>query len=162
MKLYENMVKSASVFFDKISQVILCALIILVVINILLRIFFSRPILGTYEYVGFLASLIIGLSLAYCAFEDGNIAVEYFLQKLPPVFQALAESIMGIIAFVFFILAAVHMNKFAYSMVLRGEVSASTGTPMFYFVYIVTFGILMLCLVILSKTVNTARRVFHK
>ena len=162
MKLYENMVKSVSIFFDKIAQVILCALILLVVVNIMLRIFFSKPILGTYEYVGFLASLIIGLSLAYCAFEDGNIAVEYFLQKVSPTLQALAESIAGLIAFIFFIFAAWHMNKFAYSMASRGEVAASTGTPMFYFVYIVMFGILMLCLVILAKTINAARQVFHK
>lgn len=162
MKLYENMVKSVSVLFDKIAQIILCALIILVVVNVFLRIFFGTPILGTYEYVGFFASLIIGLSLAYCAFENGNIAVEYFHQKLSPKIQIVIDSIMGFIAFIFFVLATWHMSRFAYSMLLSGEVSASTGTPVFYFVYIVTFGILMLCLVILSKIINTIRQVLHK
>lgn len=162
MKLYENIVKKASIYFDKIAQLILCASILLVVVNILLRVFLGSPILGTYEYVGFFASLIIGLSLAYCALENGNIAVEFFHQKLSPEVQVVIDSVMGIVAFVFFIFATWHMSGFAYSMVLSGEVSASTGAPVFYFVYIVTFGILMLCLVILSKIINTIRQVLHK
>ncbi|NLL21498.1 MAG: TRAP transporter small permease [Firmicutes bacterium] len=162
MKLYENFIKSASIYFDKIAQIILCAAIILVVVNILLRVFIDSPILGTYEYVGFCSSLMIGFSLAYCALESGNIAVEFFLDKLSPRIQAVIECIMGIIAFVFFIFTTWHMSRFAYSTVLSGEVSASTGTPVYYFIYLVTFGILMLCLVILSNLLNTIRQVLHK
>lgn len=162
MKLYENFIKSASIYFDKIAQIILCAAILLVVGNILLRVFLGSPILGTYEYVGFFASLIIGLSLAYCALENGNVAVEFFLQKLSQKVQMVIDSIMDLIAFIFFIFATWHMSRFAYSMVLSGEVAASTGTPVYYFVYIVTFGVFMLCLVLLLKIVGTIRQVLHK
>lgn len=162
MKLFESIIKTMSVYFDKISQIFLCAVIVLVVANILLRVLFGSPILGTYEYVGFLSSLIIGLSLAYCAFESGNIAIEFLYQKLSQSAQAVADIIMGIIALIFFILATWHMSRFAYSTVLTGEVSAATGTPVFYFIYIVTFGLLMLCLVILSKIIDSIRKVLHK
>ncbi|HHT46851.1 MAG TPA: TRAP transporter small permease [Firmicutes bacterium] len=162
MKLYDYMIKLVSSCLDKFAQIILCVSILLVVSNILLRVFFGSPILGTYEYVGFCSSLIIGLSLAYCALQNGNIAVEFFHQKLSPKIQVVTDSIMGIAAFVFFIFAAWHMSRFAYSMVLSGEVAASTGTPVYYFVYLVTFGILMLCLVLLSQIINTIRQVRHK
>ena len=162
MKLYENMVKTAGALLDKVAQVFLCVLIIVVVLNVLLRVFLGNPILGTYEYVGFFASLLIGFSLAYCALENGNIAVEYFYQKLPMGGQTIVDIIMGLAAFIFFVFVTWHMNLFAHGMFLTGEVSAATGTPVFYFVYFVTFGILMLCLVLLSKILNTIREVLHK
>lgn len=162
MKLYENMVKTAGVLLDKIAQVFLCVLIIVVVANVLLRVFLGNPILGTYEYVGFFASLLIGFSLAYCALEDGNIAIEFFYHKLSKGGQIVVDIIMSVTAFIFFVFVTWHMGRFAHSMVLTGEVSAATGTPVFYFVYMVAFGILMLCLVLLLKTLNIIKEVLHK
>ena len=80
MKLYDYMIKLVSSCLDKFAQIILCVSILLVVSNILLRVFGS-PILSSYEYVGFCSSLIIGLSLAYCALQNGNIAVEFFIKN---------------------------------------------------------------------------------
>jgi len=157
MNLYEEKIGKASNFFDEIAQVILCLAIVLVIVNIFLRIFFSSPILGTYEYVGFLASIVVGLSLANCAFQNGHPAVEFFAQNLPLRVQKITDNTMRIVAFVFLVLAAWHIGRYANSMVLKGQVSASTGTPEYYFVYIVAFGTFMLCLVIFSKLLENLR-----
>ncbi len=159
MKKYDNKIIKFDNYFDEIAQLTLCAAIMLVIINIFMRVFFSKPIIGTYEYVGFLSSLIVGLSLANSAIHDSNISVEFFYQKLPYSVQKVSDCIMGIIAFLFFLFVTWHMGRYAYSMILSGEVSPSTGTPIYIFIYIVTFGILMLCFAILYKTFLSLRQV---
>ena len=90
-------------FFDNIAAWGTAILMALVVGNIILRVTIKRPILGTYEYVGYLAALVIGLALAYCAIKDGHIAVRFLLEWFSQKTQAVVDIIVGFISFIFLI-----------------------------------------------------------
>jgi hypothetical protein len=67
MKGFTGLVNWLSRVLDVILGLLLAGVMLLIVANILLQTLFKSPVLGTYEYVGFLTAALIGLSLANCA-----------------------------------------------------------------------------------------------
>ncbi len=157
-KNYNVVITMVSKFLDKIAGWIMVATMALIVGNILLRSFLKQPILGTYEYAGFLTALIIGLSLAYCAVQNGHIAVTFIAERFSRGVQYVIDVVIGIISFIFLSLATWHTGKYAYSMVLSGEVAPTTKTPFYPFIYLVAFGLCMLSLVVLFKLIELIRK----
>lgn len=147
-----------SQYLDKTAGWIMVATMALVVCNVLLRSLINKPYLGTYEFVGFFTALIIGLSLSWCAIQNGHIAVTFITEKLPPKVQLVINIVISIIAFIFLGLITWHTGKYAYSMVLSGEVSPTTEIPFYPFIYLVTFGLLMLSLIVLLKLIKIIRK----
>ncbi|NMB36208.1 MAG: TRAP transporter small permease [Firmicutes bacterium] len=142
-------------FFDAIAGWSTFALMALVVANVLLREIFKKPILGTYEYVGFLAALVVGLALAYCAIQNGHIAVTFLLERFPLKMQAVVEVIIGLLSIAFLVLAAWHTGIYAHSMAVTGEVSPTTKAIFYPYIYLVAFSLLLLALVVLLKVVES-------
>lgn len=157
-KNYIVMISMISKVFDKIAGWCMVATMALIVGNILLRSLIKQPILGTYEYVGFLTALIIGLSLAYCAVQNGHIAVTFIAEKFSPGVQYVTAIIIDIFSFIFLSLATWHTGKYAYSMILSGEVSPTTKMPFYPFIYLVTLGLFMLSLVVLFKVIERIKK----
>lgn len=159
MKEVPGFIGKLSKLLDTIAGGVMVGAMTLVVLNIILRNFFKSPILGTYEYVGFLTALMIGLSLAYCAYQNFHIAVGFVVEKFSPRVQALIDAVMGLAAFVFLIFSTWHLGKYAHSMALTGEVSPTTRTPFYPFIYAVAFGLFVLCLVLLVQVIESIRKV---
>lgn len=63
---------------------ILCAVVLLIVVNVVLRRIFNAPIEGEYE----MAELVIGAAafafFPYCQWHGGNIRVDLLIERLPP------------------------------------------------------------------------------
>ncbi len=129
----------------------------LVVINIVLRVF-GMPIGGTYEWVGFLTALAIGLSLAHCESQDGHVAVTIFMEKLPPKFQHITDIFTKIIVLVFLIITFRETISYANSTIVAGEIAQTTKVPIYPFIYILAFGFIAFALIIITKMLETIRK----
>jgi TRAP-type C4-dicarboxylate transport system permease small subunit len=136
------------------------AVMVLIVANIILRAVFKSPILGTIDYATFLTAVMIGLSLAYCAVQNAHIAVDFVMERLPLKIQAVIDMFMGMLSLSFWSLFAWQTAIYANRMASRGVVSSTTQTPVYPFIYLVAFGLFVLCLVLLSNTVESCRKVF--
>ncbi|SFR08390.1 TRAP transporter small permease [Desulfoscipio geothermicus] len=158
MKKFSGLVAGLSRLLDRIAALCIVSVMVLVVANILLRALLGRPILGTYEYVGFLTAAMIGLALASCALQNGHIAVSFVMEKLPARIQACVDIIINVFALCFWGLAAWYTGKYANGMTVSGVVSPTTQTPFYPFVYLVSFGLLALCLVLLAGLVESIKR----
>lgn len=150
----EKYVWALSKGFDALAGISLLAVMLLVVLNIVLRAFFKSPILGTYEYVGFLSSLVVGLALAHCALKNGHIAVGFLVAKLPERFRACIDALTNIIAAVFFVFCSWHMLDYARSFAASGEVALTTKLPFYPFVYGLAAALVLLCLVLVLRAVE--------
>jgi TRAP-type C4-dicarboxylate transport system permease small subunit len=138
------------------------AMVVLIVGNILLRRFLKQPILGAYEYVGFLTVLIVGFSLAHCAVLKGHIAIGFVVEKLPVKVQSVFEIVTGILAAFFFGIVSWHLAGYGSRLLASGEVSPTTRTPFHPFVYMISVGMAVLSLVILMQLIKTMREGFQK
>lgn len=156
LQIAEKYVWGASKVFDAMAGACLLAVMFLVVLNIVLRALFKSPILGTYEYVGFLTSLAVGLALAHCALKNGHIAVGFLVAKLPHRLRACVDSLTNITAAVFFVFCCWHMLDYARSFAISGEVGLTTKIPFYPFVYGLAAALVLLCLVLVLRAVEMA------
>lgn len=160
MKNLSDKVKGISQLLDKLAGICVFAVMLLIVSNIIFRGVFSRPILGTYELVGFLTALGIALALAHCAFQDGHIAVGFILERFPQKIQAVINVLTNAAALLFWSITVWYSGKFAHTMMVKGMVSPSAEIPIYPFIYLIALGLLGLCLVLLYKLAVGLKEVF--
>jgi len=157
MTKFTVLVEKTSKQLDKAAGFCIAGVMVLVVSNILLRAIFGRPILGTYELVGFLTALGIGLALAHCAWQNGHIAVGFVMDRLPLRLQAAVDLLTTLLTLGFWSLTAWHLGHYAASMAANGVVSATARVPVYPVIYLLALGFLVLCLVQVVRLMDAAR-----
>jgi len=160
MKKLEGLVTGLSRILNNIAGFCMVLVMALVVVNILLRALFKHPILGAYEYVVYTTAVMIGLTLAYCAVQNGHIAVDFIVERLPLKAQAVIDTLINATALLFWAACAWQTCDYAQRMTVNGVVSPTTQIPVAPFIYLVAFGLLALSLVLLVKTSASLRKVF--
>jgi TRAP-type C4-dicarboxylate transport system permease small subunit len=146
---------------DVLSGIALVLMMVLVFVNVALRAVWI-PILGTYEYTGFLAALTIALALAHCAAKKGHVAITLFADMMPKRIQAILDTIVAIFGIVLYSILAWQCVKYAMVLYQSGELSITTLTPFYPLVLVVAFGFAMLALVLLNDLFKSLRMVFMK
>jgi TRAP-type C4-dicarboxylate transport system permease small subunit len=161
MGSFERVVYRFSRMLNVLSGIALVLMMALVFANVALRAVWN-PILGTYEFTGFLAALTIALALAHCAAKKGHVAITLFAERMPDRIQAILDTIVAILGIVLYSVLAWQCSKYAIVMYRSGEVSITTLTPFYPFLFIVAFGFAMLAMVLLNDLFKSLRRVFMK
>jgi TRAP-type C4-dicarboxylate transport system permease small subunit len=161
MASYERLVFRFSRILNILSGIFLAALMGLVFVNVLFRAVWE-PILGTYEYTGFLAALTISLALAHCAANKGHIAITIFAERLPPRVQAVLDSLVAVMGTALYAVISWQCVRYAIHMSKIGEVSPATATPFYPFIFVIAFGLLVFALVLLNDLFKSIQRLFMK
>ena len=159
MPSFEKTVYRFSRTLNILSGIALVVMMGLVFVNVALRAVW-RPILGTYEFTGFLAAITIAFALAHCASKKGHIAITIFADRLSPRIQAVLDSIVAILGTVLYAVIAWQCVKYAINIYHTGEVSMATATPFYPFVFAVAFGLLMLALILLNDVFKSIGKIF--
>ena len=161
MAYFERFVHSLTRLCDRIAQFAAVAMMLIVVGNILLRIFW-RPIYGTYDVVMLLGSILVAFALGYCAVQKGHIAVELVILLLPKRVQAMIDSITGILSLGLFAIIAWQCWVYGTDMWRQGEVTMSVYIPVHPFIYGVSFGCAVLSLVVLVNLLKAVDKAVRK
>ncbi|SHI16508.1 TRAP transporter small permease [Desulfosporosinus lacus] len=142
---------------DLIARALVVAIMVLGVTNVITR-FFGINIPGTIEWTEFLAAMVIGLSLAYCGAQSGHIFLELFTDKFPIKVQHWLQIVIDLLSMVFLSLSFWRIILYANDMKLSGQVSMTTKTPYYMFIYVVAFGLLAYALVTLGSMADSLRK----
>ena len=159
MVSYERIVLRLSRILNIFSGIVLTVMMGLVFVNVLFRAVY-KPILGTYEYTGFLAALTISFALAHCAVNKGHIAITLFADRLSPRVQAVLDFIVAILGTALYAVISWQCVKYAINLYQIGEVSPATATPFYPFIIAVAFGLLMLALILLNDVFKSIGKIF--
>jgi TRAP-type C4-dicarboxylate transport system permease small subunit len=154
---FDRVIHSISRVCDRIAQCAVVAMMLIIVANVVLRIFW-RPIYGTYDVVMLLGSIAVAFALGYCAVRRGHIAVEIVMEWFPPRVQAIIDSITGILSVGIFAIVAWQCWVYGTDMWHRGEVTMSVYIPVHPFIYGVGFGCAVLCAVVLVDLIKAVRK----
>ena len=161
MLAFEKTVYGFSRKLNILSGIDLVLMMGLVFVNVALRAVW-KPILGTYEFTGFLASITITFALAHCASKKGHIAITIFADRLPIRVQAILDSLVAILGTALYAVISWQCVRYAINLYQIGEVSPATATPFYPFIIAVAFGLLMLALVLLNDLSKSIQRIFMK
>jgi TRAP-type C4-dicarboxylate transport system permease small subunit len=149
MSSFKKTVYGFSRRLNVLSGIALVLMMGLVFANVALRAVW-KPILGTYEFTGFLAAITITFALAHCASKKGHIAITIFADRLPPRVQAILNLFIAILGTALYAVISWQCVKYAINLYQIGEVSPATATPFYPFVIAVAFGLFMLALILLN------------
>ena len=159
MPFFEKTVYRFSRTLNIFSGIALVLMMGLVFVNVALRAVW-KPILGTYEFTGFLASITITFALAHCASTKGHIAITIFADRLNPRVQAILDSLVAILGTALYAVISWQCVKYAINLYEIGEVSPATATPFYPFIIAVAFGLLMFALVLLNDVIKSIGEIF--
>ncbi len=154
---FKKTVKGISQIIDAVAGWCLVAAVTLIIGNVILRTVFSRPFMGTYEFVGYIVSVVIAFSLAHCALMEGHISVGFMFERFPRKVKMIADVSLKTISFLFIGLMAWSTAAYGSSIAKSGEVSSTTQIPFYPFVFLVSFGIMALSLVLLFHLVQAIK-----
>lgn len=129
--------------------------------DVVLR-FFHRPILGTYEMVGFLGTVVIAFALAYTSIERGHIAVEILMEQFPEKVQSTVEGLTHLIGAGLFFLIAWQSIIYARDLKTSSEVSLTLAIPTYPFVYGIALGCALLALVLAAESLLSFKKAARK
>ena len=143
--------------FNILACAAVVAMMLLSAADVVLRIF-GRPIPGTYELVGFLGALVVSFALAFTSMEKGNIAVEILVEKLPLRTRLAIDAFCNLAGA--FLFCVIGFQAFIYALDIKssGEVSPTLHIPAYPFIFGISLGCALLCLLLTADFIKSLRR----
>jgi TRAP-type transport system small permease protein len=149
VRFLDQVIKPVSQVFHRFSGVALVAMMLITAADVILRNLVNKPIIGSFDLVEFMMAVMISTGLAYVAIIKGNISADVILVRLPRGTQAVINVVTSFLSFVFVLLVA--WQTFA-EMKSSSELGLTSGvllTPIFPFIAITAFCIVLLAVVLL-------------
>ena len=143
------------------AVVALAGMLLLTCSDVILR-RVGRPIVGTYELVGFFAVVVVAFPIAYTQILRGHIAIEFLVSRFPKRFQTAIDSINYVLGIGVFSLLAWQCCVLGTKLMSVGRVSETLQMPFFPFVYGAAFGCAMMCVALLIDLSNLLAKLVRK
>ncbi len=121
--------------------------------DVILRSTLNRPIFGSEEIVSIFAVLAIGFALPYSHKKDSHVGVEILIRLLSQKTQNIIKFVTNILSSLLFAVITWKMFVYAQTIAKSGELSMNLELPMYYFVYALSFCLLILSLSILHDVI---------
>jgi TRAP-type transport system small permease protein len=137
-------------------------MMLLTAADVVMRYFFRKPILGTFEITEFLMAVIVSFTIAYAAATDGLIKVTLITERLPARVQSILNSITGLPGIALFIFLTWRSFTFIGMQYHEHIYSAILAVPKFPFAAVVTIGLVFLTLVLIVDWFNNITKAGKK
>ncbi len=131
-----------------ISVLVISAMMGLTCADVVMR-YFGHPIRGTYDIIGILGGIIIALSLSYSHVMGRQVAVESIFSRSHQIVQTIVNSVICLLSMGMIGLIAWRCIVLGNNLWRTGRVSDTVRIPLFPFLYVLTFGCTIYCLVLL-------------
>jgi TRAP-type C4-dicarboxylate transport system permease small subunit len=131
----------------------LIGMMLLTCSDVILR-YFGHPIKGTFDIVGLLGAVAVVLPIAYTQFLGRHVTMEFKWSWVPKWVQIIINSIACLLSIGMYALIAWQCSLLGTQLWRVGTVSNTVEIPLFPFVYVVAFGCILNCFVLLIDFYN--------
>jgi len=138
-------------FMKGVASTCLMGMCLMTCADVILRSTINQPIFGSEEIVSIFAVLAIGFALPYSHAKGSHVGVEIVVRLLSKRTQEFIKLITNIVALFLFLILTWQMFIYAQVMSHSGEVSMNLELPMYWFVYALSFCLLVVSLYILQE-----------
>ncbi|MFW5731498.1 MAG: TRAP transporter small permease [Desulfonatronovibrionaceae bacterium] len=145
MNRFEKIINYLARKTSLMAQAALALVMMVIVANILVRTWW-KPLPGSYELVEILGALILSMGVAYCAQTRGHVTVTLVADKLSRGRQAVLDSLVHLISFIFISALGWGLIQSAFKAQDRSLETSTLGLPLYPVHYLVAAGIFMLAL----------------
>jgi len=141
-------------YVNYISCALILAMMLLIVIDVLLRYAFTRPIAGSVEIVELMLVVVVFLGIAFTGSQKGHVALDLVVNRLPERIRAFVYSTTCALSLVTFSLIVWQSIVQARWVQGKNIVTGVWGISQFPFYYIIAFGCILLCIVLLREFIE--------
>lgn len=134
-----------------VGCVCLVCIVLLPVVDITSRWLFNAPVPGGIEIVELLLLIVVMSAIAWCALQDGHVALSFVVDRFPPLARFLFEGVTQILSIII-------IGLLCYQNFVQAGITASqhetTGVlfiPYSPFIYLISAGYLLLVVVLIQK-----------
>ena len=153
---FEKLIQSMTLRTAQAAQVAMVFIMVIIVANVILRIPW-KPLGGTVELVEMAGAILLALGVAYTAMLKGHIMVGILVERFPPHIRGLTDMVVNLIALVFSFILARELLFYPLSMLSRGYETGHLKIPVAPSIFLVAFGFIMLCMVLLLNLLKAAQ-----
>jgi len=142
-----RIVHSFSRWICWVSVLALLGMMLLTSSDVVLR-YIGFPIKGTFDIVGLLGTIVIGLPIAYTQLLRRHIAMEFLESVGPKPMQMITKSITCWLGITIYALLAWQCSLLGAKLWAIHQVSDTIEIPLFPFPYVIAFGCALNCIVV--------------
>jgi len=153
MEGFLNKVRQISRSVNVIAGISITFIVLLTVADVILRLF-RRPIVGTFELVGFSGAIVIGFAIPLTSWMRGHIFVDFFIQRFSQNVQRIFNLATRCVSIGLFFLIAWNLIKVGMDLQKSGEVSPTLQLPFYPVAYAVGIICFIQCLVLFCDIVK--------
>lgn len=151
----KKVVSPISGILGNITMVAIVLVVLLVVTDVCLRRFFNAPFQGTHELSNLAFSMIVFLPLAWCALKDGHVELSLLVKRFPKTMQLSIRVVMMFITVVILGLMSWQILVQGTKLQAANRETALLEIPMHPFLYLASFGSIMLTLAFLIRFIRS-------
>ncbi|MCK4533970.1 MAG: TRAP transporter small permease [Syntrophobacterales bacterium] len=126
--------------------------------DVVLRLF-RHPIPGTYEIVGLMGTVGVSFALAYTTAKKGHIMVEFLTNRMSKKVQFIVAATGEFFSAILFGIIAWQSALYALDLKRTGEVSLTIEMPVYPFVFSITIGCFLVCLILATDFYKSLKRI---
>ena len=144
-----------------VGVVFLLALMMMTVTDVILRYFFSKPIIGSMEISVSLMVCAVFLGVGWCALKDGHISVDIITGKLSKRGRAILNGFDNIVTLLLALIITWRSFAEALSAKEMEITSPILGIPRHPFVFVTSFGFFLFfsaALILFIKNIKSVKR----
>lgn len=119
---------------DNVQMVAIIAAAVLVVLDVLLRALFSKPISGTSEYVGYIIILASFFGLGFCTEDRSHLKVDLLVQLLSEKAQVINDMVNAVMVAgvaTIMLYASINQGIITYGLKTKGAFSGVPNWPFY-------------------------------
>ena len=154
-----KIIRSLSQLLGYVATVVLGFMMLLTVVDVTLRYLFNAPITGATELSEFMMVIVVFPAFAWVAVERSHIRVDLLISIWPRRVQLIVEIFVLLLSLGIYCIIA--WRAFVESMTVE-TTSSLPSVPHFPFYWIMTVGVIMLCLAIISLVIENVATVMKK
>lgn len=152
-KRWDRFIYLTTLSASRVGGGLLVGMMLLIACDVFLRFFFNKPVPGTFELVEIMMGATVSMSIAYCGYKRGHVAVEVITEILPLKLKSVFELAHGAVCAVFFATIAVKGAQQAGVIRESQTVTTLLEIPIFPFIWMFVIGSALLTLVYCKQVV---------
>jgi TRAP-type C4-dicarboxylate transport system permease small subunit len=159
MPYFEQLVRRLSRSINRVSEVAVVGLMVIIVLNVVLRkLGLPTAWLQAFDIVGLLGLIVIAFSLAHTAMQKGHISIEVLVTRFPQRVQGIIGTITGILSLGIFSVITWQCVELANRYRESNQTTMTAEIPIHPFLYMMAFCTAVLCLAIIVDLIKSARK----
>lgn len=123
---------------------------------------FLRPVFGALDTVMLAQLVAMSCAAAMTLMIDRHVAVEFFVFLLPKRLQTVVEVFVNLLGLGLFILLTWRLTDYAYMLQVETEVTPTARIPLYPFTYAAAIACIPVCLIYLSKLIESLLRLVKR